>query len=286
MGREEFAKSVFEKEPLHIKRNDPSFYEEVFTTDEIRDLFLQKENLIVKTDLNICRVVDGRRVDYNDGEETVLTPEQVWKAHDEEKFTLQVFQPQQRSLQLAELMSQLEDEFGCLCGANSYLTPQGTRGLAPHYDDVEVFALQISGSKRWKLYRPTIELPMSYSKDFEPEEVPHLEFYKEVVLEQGDLLYFPRGWIHHASTDNGEDSHHVTLSTYQSHSVKQLLKAAFDRALDTLAEKDVNDLPFFFCFFLLIPPFSFSRCACAKDYRFKWVRIHLLLMLFLLFLNI
>ncbi len=69
-------------------------------------------------DLNICRVVDGRRVEYEKDEDddddedeedeasgseeapVALTPEEVWRAHDQGGFTLQVFQPQQNCIQL------------------------------------------------------------------------------------------------------------------------------------------------------------------------------------------
>ena len=32
----------------------------------------------------------------------------------------------------------LQDHFGSMVGANVYLTPPGTQGFAPHWDDVEV----------------------------------------------------------------------------------------------------------------------------------------------------
>ena len=35
-----------------------------------------------------------------------------------------------------------------------YLTPAGTQGFAPHYDDIEAFLLQLEGSKHWKIYQP------------------------------------------------------------------------------------------------------------------------------------
>lgn len=36
----------------------------------------------------------------------------------------------------------------------SYLTPPGTQGFAPHYDDIEAFILQLEGKKHWRLYSP------------------------------------------------------------------------------------------------------------------------------------
>lgn len=35
-----------------------------------------------------------------------------------------------------------------------YLTPPGTQGFAPHYDDIEAFILQLEGRKHWRLYSP------------------------------------------------------------------------------------------------------------------------------------
>jgi lysine-specific demethylase/histidyl-hydroxylase NO66 len=77
------------------------------------------------------------------------------------------------------------------------LTPSGSQGFAPHYDDIEAFVLQLEGRKHWKLYKPRSEgevLPRYSSSNFNEDEIgsPVLD----VVLEPGDMLYFPRGFIH------------------------------------------------------------------------------------------
>ena len=47
---------------------------------------------------------------------------------------------------LWQMLSLLESYFNCLVGSNVYITPSGSQGLAPHYDDVEVGgASKISG---------------------------------------------------------------------------------------------------------------------------------------------
>ena len=35
-----------------------------------------------------------------------------------------------------------------------YLTPAGSQGFAPHYDDIDAFVLQLEGRKHWKVYSP------------------------------------------------------------------------------------------------------------------------------------
>lgn len=57
----------------------------------------------------------------------------------------QVLQPQRFSDGIWRLVSALEIQLGCLVGCNAYLTPKGAQGLAPHYDDVELWICQTQG---------------------------------------------------------------------------------------------------------------------------------------------
>ena len=52
----------------------------------------------------------------------------------------------------------------------------GTQGLAPHYDDVEIWVCQTEGSKRWRLYAPLmgLQLPSTPSPDLTPEQLAEL----------------------------------------------------------------------------------------------------------------
>ena len=40
--------------------------------------------------------------------------------------------------QIWRCLADLEHPFGSFVGSNAYLTPGGTQGFAPHYDDIEV----------------------------------------------------------------------------------------------------------------------------------------------------
>ena len=53
----------------------------------------------------------------------------------------------------------------------------------------------------------------------------------EVVLEPGDLLYFPRGTIHQASTLPDSHSLHITVSTFQKNSWADLLEKVSSQSL-------------------------------------------------------
>jgi JmjC domain len=72
-----------------------------------------------------------------------------------------------------------------------YVAPTGARGLGPHHDETEIFTLQIAGSKRWRLYQ-RVSSPLPALHDAKSLGEPAEDF----VLEAGDLLYVPSGWVH------------------------------------------------------------------------------------------
>lgn len=63
----------------------------------------------------------------------------------------------------------LERQLGCLVGSNAYLTPASSQGLAPHYDDVELWVVQTAGTKKWRLYKNAggYQLPNQPSGDLD-----------------------------------------------------------------------------------------------------------------------
>ncbi|NXA36540.1 RIOX2 oxygenase, partial [Eudromia elegans] len=139
--------------------------------------------------------------------------------------------------ELWKIQEKLECYFGSLVGSNVYITPQGSQGLPPHYDDVEVFILQLEGEKHWRLYKPTVPLAREYNVESEDRigNATH-----EFVLKPGDLLYFPRGTIHQADTPLGvSHSTHVTISTYQNNSWGDFLLDALPGLVFNMMKEDV-----------------------------------------------
>lgn len=66
-------------------------------------------------------------------------------------------------------------------------------GVGPHFDSYDVFLLQASGRRRWKIGRQqdlSLQqgVPLKILQNFEPEE--------EFVLEAGDMLYLPPRYAH------------------------------------------------------------------------------------------
>ncbi|XP_068637805.1 uncharacterized protein [Aristolochia californica] len=88
-------------------------------------------------------------------------------------------------------------------GANIYLTPPESQGLSRHYDDHCVFVCQLVGSKKWtifpqeKVLLPRLYEPLSlHGLEVKGHQCPGRQFW----LEEGDILYIPRGYPHEAHT--------------------------------------------------------------------------------------
>lgn len=94
------------------------------------------------------------------------------------------------------------DELGHPVQANAYITPAGSRGFDPHYDVHDVFVLQVAGRKRWVVHDPVHAhpLPSQPWTQHRPEIAERVrgEPIIDTVLDEGDALYLPRGWLHAA----------------------------------------------------------------------------------------
>ncbi|QJY44525.1 cupin [Pseudonocardia broussonetiae] len=117
-----------------------------------------------------------------------------------------------------DFATRLGAELGHPVQANAYVTPASSRGFSAHYDVHDVFVLQLAGTKHWTVHAPVHADPLrdqpwndhagavaARARDDEP--------VIDTVLEPGDALYLPRGWLH-AATAQGEVSAHLTVGVH------------------------------------------------------------------------
>lgn len=100
---------------------------------------------------------------------------------------------------------------------NAYVTPPYQRAVDAHADDRDVFIVQLYGTKRWTVYR-NVPIPLPYSDEqvgkdgwIVPDAVLHGPILIETTLRPGDVLYLPRGYVHHA-TSMDQVSCHATVA--------------------------------------------------------------------------
>ena len=112
---------------------------------------------------------------------------------------------------LEELATGLELFFREHVQINLYAGWQTSRGFDLHWDDHDVFILQVTGRKRWSVYGQTRPFPLV--ADVEKAEKPTREPLWDGTLEDGDLLYIPRGWWHVAQP-LAEPTLHLTVGIH------------------------------------------------------------------------
>jgi hypothetical protein len=112
---------------------------------------------------------------------------------------------------VGSLAADLAAQLGHPVQVNAYVTPPQSQGFAPHYDTHDVFVLQVHGRKRWVVHAPVLpdalpDEPWEQRRSLvqaRADEPPLLD----VVLEPGDCLYLPRGFVHAASALGGTTVH-------------------------------------------------------------------------------
>jgi bifunctional lysine-specific demethylase and histidyl-hydroxylase NO66 len=112
----------------------------------------------------------------------------------------------------------LAAELGHPVQANAYLTPPSSRGFSAHYDVHDVFVLQLAGRKHWTIHRPVHpdplrDQPWSRFEDAVQARARDDAPAIDTVLEPGDAMYLPRGWLH-AATALGQTSAHLTVGVH------------------------------------------------------------------------
>lgn len=118
---------------------------------------------------------------------------------------------------ISDFSTRLSTELGHPVQANAYITPPQNRGFDDHYDVHDVFVLQIEGTKRWIIHEPVHVDPLRdqpwTDRRSDVTEAAKGKAYIDTVLEPGDALYLPRGWLH-AAEAQGQVSIHLTLGIH------------------------------------------------------------------------
>jgi hypothetical protein len=159
---------------------------------------------------------------------------------------------------LGDFCRTLEAVFSCHVQTNVYLTPSGNQGFATHYDSHDVFILQISGSKNWRIYGAPVSTPYRGER-FELGRHDPGEVTDSFTLRPGDCVYVPRGVMHDAPNVGDEPSLHITVGL--------ITKTWADLILESVSELALNEPAFRRS---LPPGFAnrdFDRAAVSRQFR-------------------
>jgi cupin superfamily protein len=233
VGREDFLDRVYEREALINIRNEPERYADLLTLEAL-DHFIAsadlREGMVDLTNHRNRIERDAYIDDQGRVSRSVLTEEYLKGA------TIILPQFHESMFNLGEFCRALEEVFSCHMQTNIYLTPQagddgtGNQGFPPHYDNHDVFVLQISGQKKWRIYGTPVETPYR-GEQFELGRHEAGPVTREFTLGPGDCLYLPRGLMHDAENVGAEPSLHITAGLITKTWADLLLESISELAL-------------------------------------------------------
>lgn len=228
---EDFFRYNWEKEPLAVNRRSPEFFSHLLTLDAI-------DQMITTSDIRFpdIRIISAtREISRSEyaAEGGRLKPDSVMKLF-QEGGTIILNHQHKWQPEIARFCRSMEQYFSHPFQTNIYLTPPNAQGFGIHFDTHDVFILQISGRKDWRIFDRAIELPLA-GQGFDPKDEDVGSVQMECSLEAGDLLYIPRGILHKASSLD-EVSLHATVGV--------LAKTWADLILEAVSQVIINDTTF------------------------------------------
>lgn len=200
-----FFAEHFETAPLRIARNDPDYYADLLSFEDI-DRVVTTMGLSVP-EITVTRSAgDITPADYA-YESGLVDPVRVGRLF-ADGATVILSGLHERLPKLARFCRALEAVFSARVQTNIYMTQAESQGFRAHYDDHDVIVLQVAGTKEWRLYDTPVELPLG-SQGFDPARVEIGAETDRFLLQPGDMLYVPRGLAHDAVA-TGAASLHIT----------------------------------------------------------------------------
>lgn len=225
----QFFGEYWEEKPLLVSRHDRDYYGALLTLAETEPLIavLPPDSVTLANAARSLEVAEYARAD---GSLDVVKAFQLFA----DGATIVIDHVHKRLEKVAACCRNLEREMGAPVHCNLYLTPSGGTGFATHYDTHDVLLLQLAGSKQWTIFDSPVRLPLS-GQHFDPKLHAVGPITMSVVLNAGDLLYIPRGFLHSAQSRD-ETSLHATLG------VKPYRWA--DAIMETMAQLCLSDPAF------------------------------------------
>ncbi len=112
---------------------------------------------------------------------------------------------------LKALRSVIADNFGSKVESNLYYSQPGHQAFSVHFDTHDVFAFQVEGRKRWRVYQQAHRFPINHlaflSGDIAKHEKAKGDVLMDFEMRRGDMIYLPAGYYHQAICTNSTSVH-------------------------------------------------------------------------------
>ena len=221
----EFFDHYWQKTALLMKRDETDRYRSLIEATDAAAILSMASGLPAAE----VEVIGGIKTSETSGESTNVLADLFGKG-----ATIRVRAIERFCEPLGNLCRNLAGELAFPVRANLYCTPGNSRGFNLHFDTHEVFVLQLFGKKQWQIFEPTVRLPLEFvpplpfendrealkrfrggresgQDDIKQSELGPLVL--EALLQPGDCLYLPRGFVHQAVAHD-EPSVHLTIGIH------------------------------------------------------------------------
>jgi len=232
VSKTEFFKTYHEKEALLSKHNDANKFNGLLSIDRIDEIIASTE--LPPSSLDMVRKEPPIERSYYTFKNGNIDRGAVIR-HYQEGATIILPQLHLADEILAKFCRSLENVFSSHVQTNIYLTPGSSQGFNTHFDDHDVFVIQLSGTKKWRLYQRPIDNPYR-GESFNTKDYKAGELQKEFELKEGECVYIPRGLMHDATSVGEKASLHITVGL--------IVKKWADLMLEALSEVAIRNPKF------------------------------------------
>ena len=232
ISKTEFFKTYHEKEALLSKHNDANKFNGLLSIDRIDEIIASTE--LPPSSLDMVRKEPPIERSYYTFKNGNIDRGAVIR-HYQEGATIILPQLHLADELLAKFCRSLENVFSSHVQTNIYLTPGSSQGFNTHFDDHDVFVIQLSGTKKWRLYQRPIDNPYR-GESFNTKDYNAGELQKEFELQEGECVYIPRGLMHDATSVGEKASLHITVGL--------IVKKWADLMLEALSEVAIRNPKF------------------------------------------
>lgn len=225
--RDVFFDKHYERAPLIVSRDEPGRFAPLLSIAAIDRLIAGADLREGMLDLaDASRELD--RLDYITKSGAI---DRGVVAHEYSRgATIIVQQLHQADPTLAAFCRSMEKLFSCHVQTNIYLTPPSAQGFRTHYDNHDVFVIQVEGEKLWRFYGQPVDAPYRGER-YDREQHGVGDITAEFVMKAGDCAYLPRGLVHDASTAGHGPSLHVTCGLIVKTWAELILESVSEIAL-------------------------------------------------------
>lgn len=226
LTRDEFFAQYWEHLPLRIHRGDHQFFHYLIRPEELGDVLT---TACLTQSEAVEFLGEAARAETKGKRDSAFSVSAAFARG----VTVRLLNAQRFHPPLWKLTRDLESLLSFPVRINLYWTPPQQRGLKRHWDTHDVMVLQIAGRKHWRILESPAHLPLQSPPPLPFEDtrtlpqtrgaVPSHEVMHELLaqsavrdeltLEQGDLLYLPRGVAHEAWTSE-QASAHLTVGLH------------------------------------------------------------------------